>query len=65
MTHDDTHFNTDYLLYLFPDIVIDNNTSMLEHIEKRLETLEDHIFHDKAKENVLTSGHLLYATHPG
>ena len=53
LAHDDTRFNTDYLLYLFPDIVIDNNTSMLEHIEQRLETLEDHIFHDKAKENVL------------
>ena len=53
LTHDDTRFNTAYLLYLFPDIVIDNNTSMLASIEKRLETLEEHIFHDKAKENVL------------
>ena len=53
LAHDDTRFNTSYLLYLFPDIVIDNNTSMLVAIEARLETLEDHIFHDKAKENVL------------
>lgn len=53
LTHDDTRYNTEYLLYLFPDIIIDNNTSMLEYIESKLETLEEHIFHDKAKENVL------------
>ena len=53
LAHDDSRYNTAYLLYLFPDIIIDNNTSMLEQIEERLETLEDHIFHDKAKENVL------------
>ena len=53
LAHDDTRFNTDYLLYLFPDIVIDNNTAMLDHIEKYLETVEDNIFHDQAKENVL------------
>ena len=53
LAHDDTRFSTSYLLYLFPDIIIDNNTSMLVAIEERLETLEEHIFHDKAKENVL------------
>ena len=53
LSHDDTRFSTAYLLYLFPDIIIDNNTSMLVSIEERLETLENHIFHDKAKENVL------------
>jgi magnesium transporter len=53
LAHDDSRYNTAYLLYLFPDIIIDNNTSMLEQIEERLETLEDHIFHDRAKENVL------------
>ena len=53
LAHDDTRFSTSYLLYLFPDIIIDNNTSMLVAIEDRLETLEDHIFHDKTKENVL------------
>ena len=53
LAHDDTRFSTSYLLYLFPDIIIDNNTFMLVAIEERLETLEEHIFHDKAKENVL------------
>ena len=53
LAHDDKRFSTAYLLYLFPDIIIDNNTSMLVYIEQRLETLEDHIFHDKTKENVL------------
>ena len=53
LAHDDTRFSTSYLLYLFPDIIIDNNTSMLVAIEERLGTLEEHIFHDKAKENVL------------
>ncbi len=28
LAHDDTRFNTAYLLYLFPDIIIDNNTSI-------------------------------------
>ena len=53
LAHDDTRFSTAYLLYLFPDIIIDNNTSILVAIETRMETLEGHIFHDKAKENVL------------
>jgi len=53
LAHDDTRYSIAYLLYLFLDIIIDNNTSMLAHIEERLETLEEHIFYEKAKENVL------------
>jgi len=53
LDHDDTRFNTSYLLYLFPDIIIDHNTSILENMEKRLELLEANIFQDKANENEL------------
>jgi len=53
LAHDDTRYNLAYLLYLFPDIVIDNNTSMLDYIEEKLETLEDNIFHGTAKESKL------------
>jgi len=53
LSQDDTRFNTAYLLYLFPDIIVDNNTSMIEHIEVQLETLEENIFHYKAEENKL------------
>jgi len=53
LAHDDTHFSISYLLYLIPDIIIDNNMSLLVSIEERLGTFEEHIFHDKAKENLL------------
>jgi len=53
LEHDDTRFSTAYLLYFFPDIIIDNNTPMLERIEESLERLEEKIFHYKAQENSL------------
>ena len=53
LAHDDIRYNSAYLLYLFPDIIIDNNTAILEHIETILETLEENIFDYKAKEDVL------------
>ncbi len=53
LAHDDTRYNSAYFLYLLPDIIIDNNTSILEHIEMILETLEENIFNYKAKEDVL------------
>ena len=53
LAHNDSRFSIEYVLYLIPDIIIDNNMSMLVTIEERLEALEEHIFHDKTKENVL------------
>jgi magnesium transporter len=49
---DDRH-SPSYLLYLFPDIIIDNNNFLLGEIEDRLEKLEENIFNFKAEENLL------------
>ena len=44
---------TAYLLYLFPNIIIDNNTSIFDTIEAAFERLEDSIFQKTAQEDEL------------